>query len=597
MKSHIVLLRMVLNEMGTRCGTSTTNDWNTIVRRINDEGDSFVTITLPQFAKDFQQALDRREVDSTLFLSFRRRACLPAFLQGFTSLVFDISTGHLLDVPDIDAIHSILQICNLLGKIELPCSDAREKGAFKQYVETDEVVARHASSLSPELLREFRDCARRVWWDVLYEMDSSIFAGNIVPKHGPGATADRIRGNAKFSQKLWTQRLEKVFPHWEFLYPNWHHYDAAHVNILEPGEEIPVRVVSVPKTQKTPRIIAIEPAHVQYVQQGLWECFLNSIERHNSLSVLVGFVDQQPNQAMAQIGSLDGSLATLDLSEASDRVSWLLVQELLASNRLTKDAVDACRSRSADVPGFGVIPLAKFASMGSALCFPIEAMVFTTIIFMAISRVSGRPVTRRLLSEFVGKVRVYGDDLIVPAEYVQTVVGLLEAFGLKVNLNKSFWTGKFRESCGKEYYDGHDVSIVKVRRVFPTQLKHADEIISLVSLRNQLYKAGLWSTCQWIDNYIERLIPFPMVAETSQALGRHSFLGYDSTQGECRNLQRPLVRAYRKVDRLPLSHLDGPDALLKFFLKRGDKPYDKNHLKRAGRPESTRIKLGRVAAY
>lgn len=595
MKSHVLLLRRVLREAGNRCCTCTSKDFKTILTRIEHEGFSFLTITLPQFAKDFERSLELAVIGPNLFQSFRKRSCLPAFLQGFTSQVFDMNSGVLLDTPSIDAIHSIRQIGYLFSKVELPCTDVRVSRAFAQYVKTDQELA--SLNVPSELRDEFKRVAFKIWWPILHEMDLSIYRGEIVPKHGPGATAQKISGNQKYVCKLWTSRLERVFPHGEFLFSSWRHYDASRVTILEPDAEIPVRVVSVPKTLKTPRIIAIEPVHMQYVQQGLWRRLRTLIERDDILSMMVGFSDQEPNRSMAKEGSLYGNLATLDLSEASDRVSNWLVKDLMFRNGLCNEAVQSCRSQHADVPGYGVIPLTKFASMGSALCFPVEAMVFFTIVAMGVSRARSTPVTRKFLKELVGSVRVYGDDIIVPVDTVREVVDLLEAFGLKVNTAKSFWTGKFRESCGKEYYDGVDVSIVKVRRNPPSSPRDAREVLSYVSTRNQFYKAGWWDVCKFLDDDIQRLIPFPIVEETSQAIGRHSFLPYKEER-MCINLHRPLVKAYKVHAPSPPDLLEGEDALLKCLLKHGDEPFaDSKHLERSGRPESFNIKLGWVPPY
>jgi len=336
---------------------------------------------------------------------------------------------------------------------------------------------------------------------------------------------------------------------------------------------------------------------MQYMQQAIRLAIYEDVKRDNLLSHFISFDDQAPNQRMALKGSLDGSLATLDLSEASDRVSNQHVRALMARWPLLAEAVDATRSRKADVDGYGVIRLAKFASMGSALTFPIEAMVFLTVVMMGIEDVLKRQLTSRDLLRLRGSVRIFGDDIIVPKEYALSVVSRLEAFGLKVNGNKSFWTGRFRESCVKEYYAGHDVSIVKVRRVLPSQREHVSEIISLVETRNQFYKSGLWTTTRYLDNIIERLIPFPAVAETSPGLGRFSFLGYE-TQKWSRDLQAPLVKAYVPHSQLPISQLDDYGALLKFFLKRGELPFaDRDHLERAGRPKRVNIKLRMVQPF
>lgn len=617
MKSHIVLLHELLAEAGSRCCTSTSADLKRVDARVKHEGLSFLTITLPQFGKDLQKALDRGAIAQTDFSGYSKSGCLPRLFQGFTSQVFDRKTGVLLSVPSLDAIHSLLQLTQLFAKVELPCSPARQKAAYDVYIECENQVRESDARLGPSDFGAFRRASLRVWGDVLHQVDREIFLGNVIPRHGPGATADRVTGNRKYDQKQWTQRLERIFPSGEFLFSSWSHFldHCDDVDLVDPGSETPVRVISVPKTLKTPRIIAIEPTCMMYAQQGIWQLLKTSIEGHDTLSALVGFSDQIPNQEMARIGSLTGDLATLDLSEASDRVSNQLVREMLSSTPWLHQAVDASRSRKADVPGYGVIRLAKFASMGSALCFPMEAMVFATLVIMGIEQELGHQLSPRAVKALRGRVRIYGDDIIVPVEYVHSVVERLTAFGLKVNSDKSFWTGKFRESCGKEYYDGQDVSIVKLRREFPTHRRHASEIIALVSFRNQLYKAGWWETCKYLDDYIRRLIPFPVVAETSPGLGRFSFLGYQSER-ECPHLQRSLVRAYVDASVIPKSNLSGYGALLKCFLMQGVEtdaefwgnpssntqhldPLNVNgeHLERAGRPKTVDIKLRWVPAH
>jgi hypothetical protein len=500
-----------------------------------------------------------------------------------------------------------MQICNLFKKLELPCSDARLASAFQGFIECESQVKQSDLLRSSIDLELFESAAMRVWGDVLTAVDYDIYNGDIIPRHGPGSTADKLTGNRKFANREWTARLETLFPSGEYLFSSWSHFcdHADTVNLRDPGAEIPVKVIAVPKTLKTPRIIAIEPTCMQYVQQGILRSLVTNIQRHDYLGKLVGFDDQTPNQRMALEGSLSGNLATLDLSEASDRVSNQLVRALVAKVPWFSAALDVTRSRKADVPGYGVVRLAKYASMGSALCFPIEAMVFLTIVIIGIEKERGAPLNRKDIASLCGSVRIFGDDIIIPKEYVRSVVESLQDFGLVVNSSKSFWTGKFRESCGKEYYDGHDVSYIKLRRLFPTQRKHVPEVISLVSFRNQLYKAGWWQTCKFLDDYIRRLIPFPVVVETSAAIARHSFLGYE-TQRECPQLQRPLVKAFVVNPKLPVSRLDGSDALLKCLLMlHGSERFhpleirspDVRHLERAGRPKSVDIKLGWVPPY
>jgi hypothetical protein len=592
LKSLIYLMKELLDESGSWCHTSTSADLKTIDARFEHEGVSFLTITLPNFGKDFEKSLDQGFVADDSFLGFKRQAGLPRFLSGFLQLVFDSVTGRLLSHPSYDAIRSVRQITLMYSKVALECSDTRIKAAITKYVECEQDVKRFDSLWSSDSKESFGRIGSMLWGNVFSEVDRKVYYGEIIPRHSSGATADRLKGNFKYYQSEWTSRLEEVFPYQEFLTSSYSLAlsELENVNILEPGQERPVRVITVPKTLKTPRIIAVEPTAMQYVQQGLLESLVEAISADNLAYDFIGWDSQEPNQRLASLGSASGSLATLDLSEASDRVSNQHVRYLLRNHPHFARAVDACRSRKADVPGHGVIRLAKFASMGSALCFPFEAITFLTVIFMGIERALSRRLSRNDIKSFVGQVRVYGDDIIVPVEYVDFVIDELQTFGFVVNVNKSFWTGKFRESCGKEYFDGQDVSIVKVRQLIPTSRKHVPEIVSTVALRNHLYKSGYWNTVRHLDGIIMGIIPFPYVAETSSALGRFSFLGYDQERMDP-HLQRPMVKAAVAVPRLPDSRLDGYGALMKYFLKRGDLPIaDREHLERAGRPVSVDIK-------
>jgi hypothetical protein len=586
-------------------------DWKTVQGRVKHEGFSFLTITLPNFGKDFQKALDQGYVDRRLFTGFQWKGGLPRFLGGFLGLVFDRSSGALLSDPSVDAIHAVRQLSLMFGKIALPCSDTRVRSAIDDFIECEQDVRTHDASRSRGLVLDFERMSSVLFTDLFVRADREIYELNVVPKHGPGATAEKLTSNGKYNQRAWTERLETIFPSLEMLFPSASYYEELDgVDILEPGSETPIRVVTVPKTLKTPRIIGIEPAAMQYSQQAIMPLFVEGIKRDSLLDSFIGFDDQTPNQVSARVGSLTGNLATLDLSEASDRVSNQLVRAMLRRWPHLHMAVDACRSRKADVPGYGVKRLAKFAMMGSALCFPVEAMVFTTIIFLGIEKSLNKPLTRRDLKCLSGQVRVYGDDIIVPVEHVRPVVQMLETFGFRVNLHKSFWNGKFRESCGKEYYAGHDVSVVKVRTEFPTRLEHVTGIISLVETRNQFYFAGYWQTCKWLDERIREVIRhFPVVAPSSPVLGRNSFLGYE-VQGTDDALQRPFVRGYVVSAQSPSDPLDGHGALLKYLLKhayqdryfpggrRDDQPVvDSRHLERAGRPHAVNIKLRNACPY
>ena len=596
MKSPMLLWKEVALELGDRCCVCTTRDLQTVTRRVEHEGLSFLTITLPDFGKDFDEALAFGQIDHAHFAGFQRRGGLPQFLGGFLDLVFDRRTGILLDVPSIDAVYAIRQLTRLCSKIALPCSYERERAAFDSYIETERELEEAEQRFAVDNIHRFSRISRLLFGRVFSIVDVLHATNQLVPKHGPGATADRLHGNGKYDLQVWHRRLDDGgFHSVDYLLPSAKFWmNLAHVEFSSPENERPVKVISVPKTLKTPRIIAIEPTCMQYAQQAVAEALVRELETDSVSRNFVGFTDQTPNQRLARKGSLDGSLASLDLSEASDRVSNQLVEILLHGFTHLRDGVQACRSHSADVPGHGVHHLTKFASMGSALTFPIEAMVFTTIVFCAIEEAAGRRFTTNDVLRFRGKVRVYGDDIIVPADYARSVMRWLESFGFKVNKHKSFWTGKFRESCGKEYFAGHDVSIVKLRTVPPSSLKDVTEIVSWVSFRNQLSDNGYTQVVDKLDGFLERVLKgyFPRVGENSPLLGRVNRDGSLDIHSVDARTHQPLAKGWKVSAVLPKSSISGEGALLKFFLKRGGMPSaDEKHLERSGRPRAVSIKL------
>ncbi len=626
MKSLMLLWKKIAEDSAIWCSTSATLDIKYAESRFENEGLSFLTITLPSFGKDFEKSLDQGGVDHSLFQGFTWQGRSPLFLKGFLDHVFDRSSGELLDSPDIGAILSVRQLTLMFGKVLLPTSNSRFKAAMAGYIQCERDVRESDSKTSSQQWEDFRRVGSLLFGHVLPELDNLILDGQLLPKHGPGATADRLRGNAKYRQSAWPRRLEVYFPSEDYILPNGRFSDhLSAVTSLDPEAEVPVRVISVPKTQKTPRIIGIEPTAMQYCQQAVLRSLLSALRSDKLLKRMIGFKDQETNHLLAHEGSLPTGkrLATLDLSEASDRVSNQHVRELLAPYPHLHGAVDACRSRKADVDGFGVVRLAKFASMGSALCFPMEAMVFLTMIFVGIEQSLDSPLSAEKIQRLSRSVRVYGDDIIVPVDYVQSVIGALESFGIRVNRGKSFWNGKFRESCGKEFYNGSDVSIVRVRRELPASRKCVQELLSAVSLRNQLYMAGYWGAVRWLDDYLWKVLKyFPRVLPTSPVLGRFSFLGYD-TDGEDPYLHRPYVKGYQVKSILPPDNLDGAGALLKCLLslERNDQTtslglfpdeidwsrlslgdisslptVDDRHLERAGRPQ-VRISLRKGSPY
>lgn len=600
MKSQMVFLQKLLQDVGSRCHTSTQRDFEQIALRYEHEGWSFLGITLPDFANDFHKALDQGHVDHSMFAGFSKRGQLPKFLGGLFDLVFDRGSGRLLDDASVDAIQSIRQVTMAFGKIELECSDERIQASYDAYIQCELDLRAGDFASSSRIFLDFQRVAHLLWRSLNSRLDRRIYDGELIPAHGPGATADGLKGNQKFTNNEWTLRMEPLFPYMEYGVPVYSLYEHVqeHVDFREPGRERPVKVTGVPKTLKTLRIIAEEPTCMMFMQQALMEVMKEEIRADLFARNFICFDSQVPNQLLAKEGSATGRLATLDLKEASDRVSNQLVRGMFSRWPHFDEATQVVRSTKADVNG-QIIRLAKYASMGSALTFPLEAMVFTTMVFLGIEKELNRPLTHDDIKSFIGSVRVYGDDIIVPVEYVSSVILTIERLGALVNRKKSFWNGKFRESCGADFYAGTSVDVVRVRRVFPESLRDGKEVESIVSLRNQLFELGSYTrTVDWLDTYIQRILPYyPVVTKDSGLLGKWCFSDDFTVDEIHEDEQRPLVRACYSAPRLPKNSIDGYPALLKVFLKRGQTPFeDPDHLNRSGRPRVVDIKHGLVRA-
>ena len=604
MKSLVQLWLVLAEEFGEWCCTSTSRDVKTLRDRVEAEGMSFLTITLPSFGSAFEHCLSKGCVAPGDFPGFRLSSGpLPLFLGGFLAQCFDRQSGTIRLDLNVDCVTAVRQLTKLFGKLELPCAEHRTRAAFRKYIQIENEVRSGYSNMELGDYNRLARISAHLFGDVFSSLTQKIFEGDLSPKHGPGATAERLSSNGRFKLTAWPQRLESVFPYMDYALPNARYHELLDdVHFTDPGAETPVRVISVPKTLKTPRIIAIEPSCMQYMQQALLRPLVNLIEskripgftRDNLCYSMIGFSEQTPNQELAREGSISGSLATLDLSDASDRVSMQHVSALLRDWPLLHEAFLAVRSTTAAVPGHGVIPLAKYASMGSALCFPVEAMVFLAVIFFGICEAESPTDLRREINSYAGRVRVYGDDIIVPVDKVDSVMKALELFGFKVNFSKSFWTGRFRESCGGDFYAGTDVTPVRLKHLFPASHADSVEVLGLVEFRNHIYNRGLWKTAYWLDS---RIIPvlqghYPYVERTSQLVGRESFLGVEPPRRFHRDTHSPLQKGWFVVAKPPVDILDGWPALLKFFLKTGKDPLSKDHLQKQGRPRAVSTKLG-----
>lgn len=560
----IELLGAVLQDCErTVASYSHKRDMKTIISRVKHEGLSFVTITLPDFGSDFFSCLASGKIDSNSFRSFRMNGAIPAFLQGMTSLVFDQRDGRILDEPSIAAIANVRQVCLMYKKLKLPCTGIRIYNALQKFKE-DELI--FDDKLEDVDISDFLKCSGIIWGPFA-SRNLSCDNSRSECKHGPGGTAEGLSGNGKFYLFRYHDRLEPYFPLVETHFHNASAYDDKEVQkitVVPRDQEQPVRVLAVPKTLKTPRIIACEPVCMQYAQQGLSHILCRALERYPLTAGHINFTDQSINARLALEGSKCGNYATLDLSSASDRVPYDLAMHMFDWNPDFQGAVDACRSWRAQLPTGEVLTLRKFASMGSALCFPIEAMYFYTVCIVALMRKYNLPYTHSNVMLVTRRVFIYGDDIIVPNDAATEVIDTLQKYYCKVGTTKSFWTGKFRESCGMDAYDGIDITPVYIRETCPDHRGEASALISLTASCNHLYRAGLWLAADKVKTWLERIVgKLPIVSEKCAGLGLHSFQRRFSIDRWSKRFQRPEVRTLVPSAVYRRDPIDGIHALMK----------------------------------
>ncbi len=517
-------------------GFDPSRDVLTLRRRFEQEGEPFLSIALPRL--DDLLVTGLKDGRLPVFVGWSSRCGYPEFLRELWGLIF-MRDGVLRETPSIDAIRWIRQISRTFKKVFEVCEPDRVEAAVKRWVELDAQLPSSAdikSSLDPY--------APFVAQILFGQLIGSALTDPLEGRHGPGAVAERFGTNSRWNFHSISYSAETLVGP-EYFRATWESL------VQRPPERaiVPARLEAVPKTAEKPRLICIEASYNQYIQQAMMQNLRRGLRDARSVCA---FDTQTPNRDMARDGSVSGEIATIDLSDASDRVSLALVEQLFGFNPAFLRYLKLSRSPFAQLPDGGLVLLNKFASMGSALTFPVEAMVFTVLVVTSICRAEGSflPRSIRALGRRGSGLSVYGDDIIVPVAHAHRVISDLEAVGLKVNESKSFLSGKFRESCGFDGYDGRDVAPVYMRRKFPRNRSEVSEVTSLTSFRNQFWEAhGKCLTTDAIDEFLIRRCGLTYVPAGTDCVG----LWLDRSEDAVMNLrwnatlQRLETRALKPV--------------------------------------------------
>lgn len=487
----------------------------------------FVMIDLVKTGKIFDKGLSSGFLRPTSIPSSLGKEVGPCreFLSGVIMKVFSES-GRILEDADPNAVTFCRQVLYLSKKVNEVCSDATILDEVSEFARIDSQlrqstldwnaesgflpVAGLRSRLSfrdgyrqtPDLVSHRDECPSalllvldRVCGAVLSQFPIFDWR-SIRPKHGPGAVADSRSGADKYLFPTWPSKLEGGFPSSYFAQSR---EDLESSGALLEERDPPSRLIAVPKTLSSPRLIASEPTSHQFIQHGLMEWI--RLYLPNPLRSCISFKDQNPSRETCLESSRTGQLATVDLSAASDRLSCWTVERVFQFNQELLGALWASRTRTlvngvrgSDgnlLGGEFILTLKKFAPMGSGVTFPVQSIVYACAAIAAVLyEMNVQKPRHRNIVEAGKSVRVFGDDIIIPSSAVQSLVLLLQHLELKVNASKSHWQGHFRESCGMDAFKGYDVTPGYLTSFSPGET--CQSLASWVEVSNNFHSKGLW---------------------------------------------------------------------------------------------------------
>lgn len=294
---------------------------------------------------------------------------------------------------------------------------------------------------------------------IMSEWLSAVPISLFRPHHGKGVVAEVVIGRDKnLKSQLMTTTIDQeiLLDRLGFGMRDFNPYTRFVM------QQPPARFISVPKAWNKRRGICAEPAGNQFFQQGIKEVLYDYISHHEYLGRRIKLRDQTVNQSLAKTASVHG-YATTDLSDASDSVSLPLVELIFADTPLIDwfmASRSTCCSYEQEDGSVVILPLISFSPMGSAVCFPLECLVFAACCEY-ISRQYGDLASREF--DNLTNWSVFGDDIIIKDFMSKRLRRLLRRLGFIINETKSFSGGPFAESCGGEYLNGRDVTPLRCK--------------------------------------------------------------------------------------------------------------------------------------
>lgn len=255
------------------------------------------------------------------------------------------------------------------------------------------------------------------------------------------------------------------------------------------------RYSTVPKSAVTDRSIGVEPTMNVFLQLGCDRIIRRNLKYRWGIDLNT----QKKNQQLAAESSVTDEDATIDLKGASDCVAlmacylllpeqWVgLLLDLRSENILISDRYAIRKTEK---------PLAKMSAMGNGFTFALESLIFAAL---------ARVVMRRL--KIKGNLAVFGDDIIVPKAAAPRLIDLLSLFGFDVNVEKTFVSGPFRESCGVDCLNGINIRPLFLKRPIQTvmDLFYVHNMLYVLERRlPEIWEVSFKDTRAWLRSYLPR---------------------------------------------------------------------------------------------
>jgi hypothetical protein len=386
-----------------------------------------------------------------------------------------------MDGKYLKYLRQVLLFCY---KIEFEPSNDQLKEAQATFENTDADISVWDEAFASRPHSPMFAFARQIVGKCIYKIDWR----RILPGHGPGAVYPPCHSYDKSKFLTIYRPIESFYPHAEYMcgIPSfwWDHY-VRHADSLTEEGTIVSRLVAVPKDSRGPRLICVHPKEAIWIQQGCRRLLEHAIMSPNSpCSGRISFRDQTVNGRLALESSKSREYCTLDLKEASDRISCSLVKYLFGD--FAYEWLSCSRATQVKLLDSRVITLRKWAPMGNALTFPVQSLIFYALV---------RAGIRSRYGENCTDIFVFGDDIVFPSKFYDGALYGLVSSGAIPNTTKTFRHGLFRESCGVDAFNGINVTPHRLRRLdYGTVAGSA----SLCTLACALVQSGYRLTAEWL---------------------------------------------------------------------------------------------------